>query len=373
MITYSWTPLSEDSTALLEQVCALHNAEARTHVGDAASLLTPRALLASAASPDMEIRVLVASEDGQVLGSAEVWAPLLENRQLGVVDLVVAPERRREGIGTALATEALAECQRMGRTTIDSYTSHRQDTLVPGGDTVNAGDEADGETQPAASISVPETTWRLPAEDPSVAFARSWGFRPALMERVSTLELFSPAADEFLAATPSSAPEGYRTVTYEDAAPEEHAEALCTLLSIFADDIPVGEATTESEIWTPERLRRTEERLRSQGRTTVDTLIIHEATGAVAAQTSYAWKKEQPHLVQQRGTVVAREHRGRGLGAIVKRANLAAARAAWPEGRVIVTENSDHNVHMLRINSAMGFAAAAADVAWRRTLDEERG
>jgi GNAT superfamily N-acetyltransferase len=65
---------------------------------------------------------------------------------------------------------------------------------------------------------------------------------------------------------------------------------------------------------------------------------------------------------------VLREHRGHGLGMLVKLVNLAALQRDHPGYPSVVTYNAEENRHMLSVNEALGFVPIGYEGAWKKTL-----
>jgi RimJ/RimL family protein N-acetyltransferase len=63
--------------------------------------------------------------------------------------------------------------------------------------------------------------------------------------------------------------------------------------------------------------------------------------------------------------MVLGDHRGHGLGSVIKRATTSLIQKEWPETQRIYTDNADQNTHMLRINTAMGFRRVGASIGWK--------
>jgi hypothetical protein len=59
--------------------------------------------------------------------------------------------------------------------------------------------------------------------------------------------------------------------------------------------------------------------------------------------------------IDQQATIVAPEHRGHRLGTLVKVALVRELQRAFPDKRVVHTENAETNAHMVAINEALGF------------------
>lgn len=152
-----------------------------------------------------------------------------------------------------------------------------------------------------------------------------------------------------------AAPAGYDLVQWRDRCPEELVEAFAIVCARMSTDAPQGEAIMEAQVWDVERVRRVEAAHVEQGRQTHITAVRRRGSGELAGYTALNWHPDQPVAAMQGGTLVLREHRGRGLGRWIKTTNLQAAGQRWPSMERIYTGNAEENAPMLRINRAMGY------------------
>ena len=88
------------------------------------------------------------------------------------------------------------------------------------------------------------------------------------------------------------------------------------------------------------------------------------------AQLKTGWHPQRAALVDQQGTAVRADHRGRGLGKWVKAAILLDLPTHNPQGRKVTTGNADENAAMLGINRALGFAPAFHRMEWQGQTTE---
>ncbi|MCB4208483.1 GNAT family N-acetyltransferase [Arthrobacter sp. UM1] len=354
MTEYRWLDFTAENPnpPELDGLCHVLTAPSELVWGDLTLPTTPELLQSRLKRPEQPLFLLAAVEaDGKVVGAGTLHLNEVENRDLAEIDVATALGREGRGIGSELFNRALERARDLGRTRIEAWTEHRPEGLT-------RDDDAD-------SAPLPETAWRLKRSDRAVRFALDRGLRPGLMQRVSSVRVReSERFRRFLAETPSEAPAEYELHTFEGGVPDELMEAVCGLFSSFSTEAPSGEMGWEAEVWTPERVRKAEEVALARKETLLSTIAVHRSTGEGAAFTAYGRFATAPHLLQQKITMSAPGHRGHGLGALVKRANAVAALELWPEAEAVQTDNADHNVHMLRINEAMGFETAGATVGW---------
>lgn len=280
----------------------------------------------------------LARENGEPVGIIRVEAPLLENTEIAMVDVSVAPHARRRGIGTALFAYAESRVRELGRTKIIATTL------------------ADVEGCP-------------PANPAGAAFVRALGFEPALPEIARQLviaDLDEANLDRMLTEAWAKAP-GYRTVQWFGTPSDDLIDDVAYLDGRLFQDAPMGDLDLEPEKVTAERVREREDSLTVRGRRTVHTGAVHEESGRLAAWTTICLDPEVDNgQAMQFITLVDPDHRGHRLGTIVKIENLRRARAEDPKLARITTWNAAANGYMISINEAMGFRPAWGMMEWQR-------
>ncbi|MGW4206503.1 GNAT family N-acetyltransferase [Lentzea sp. NPDC004789] len=240
-------------------------------------------------------RFAVAREAGQIVGYARAKVSEAEqNADLGLIIVVVRPEHRRQGIGTALlrAVPSLLN----GRTIVES--------------------------------------WGLTKGDEGERFATARGFR--IVTSMTTQRLA-------LAALPEVAelPSGYELATWRGTVPEEFVEAYVKGLNAVAD-APFGETALDHAFNTVESVRQD----------TADrwvVLLLHE--GEAAGVTVVELDPAVPAVATQLHTAVLPAHRGKGLGRLIKARMLHNLTGV----EEIYTRTSSENEHMLRVNHSLGY------------------
>lgn len=273
--------------------------------------------------------------DGAVVGHLELQIPLADNTHRAAVEILVHPESRRRGIGSALLDVA----ERAART-------ERREVM---------GAESDVATD---------------RDDPAAGFAARHGYTAEQTELRSDLEL--PIADGVLAATTAETDEhasGYEVLTSWDGIPDEWLADRAELSRRMSTDVPLGGLAITEENWDAERVRRNFATARAQGRRVVESVARHTATGRLVGYTTLAVASHTPHLAYQWDTLVLHEHRGRRLGLLLKAANLRALTAGLPGVRRVATWNARENEPMLRVNRALGFEVVGRLTEWQRKLD----
>ena len=219
------------------------------------------------------------------------------------VELLVDPERRRRGIGTALLESVVERCRELGVETL------RGEHLTPAG---------------AAFAS------RLGAVD---------------QQRVvrSLLDLRAGAEP--------SAPDGFRLLTWLGRVPDEHLSAYVRARAAM-DDAPDPEGM-DFPTATAEKVRASEESLARRGREMRLTVAM-AADGEIAAFTELRVSRGSTlGFTDDTGTVAT--ERGKGLARAVKLESLHRLRDDHPEIEVVTTRNAEENAVMRHLNESIGF------------------
>lgn len=255
----------------------------------------------------------VARRHGTVAGYAALCVPTVTGGgpvTARAVELVVAPEHRRHGLGRALLAAVRAEAVDLGASTL----------------------------------------WAGVLEPAGAAFAEHFGARTGNRLRTAALRL--PA--DLPAPAP---PAGYRLRSWVGAAPEEliasYARATDAMLdSPHDDDLP------DDEHWTPEYLRELEATVARRGQQNRVTVAV-DGTGEVAGYTSMRVGPEHGTVARTEDTAVVAAHRGRGLARAVKLESLRRLVADRPDVTAVLTGNDVTNKPMLAVNSVLGFREVA--------------
>jgi hypothetical protein len=94
----------------------------------------------------------------------------------------------------------------------------------------------------------------------------------------------------------------------------------------------------------------------------------HVPSGRLAGFTVLSVPPQRHRAPAQFATLVLREHRGHGLGMLLKLANLRFLLAERPGHPSITTFNAEENRYMLDVNEAMGYVPVSNESAWRKDL-----
>ena len=216
---------------------------------------------------------------------------------------------------------------------------------------------------------VPEGGQVLPgpdggAVDPTchnVRLARSLGLDLRIVYWLGYHDLTAPVEDleQLFSAANRPLAAGWTCHTIEGVPPEEWLEPIAAAKNRTLQDAPQGSIRYSGWGWDPARVASYHERLSRQHRVLL-TLVLDEEGHAVAL-TELSSPIERPAAMgQQLFTVVMPEHRGHGLGLLVKARNLLALKQAVPQTLGVVTMNAAANRHMLAVNEALGMCRTRA-------------
>ncbi len=335
-------------------VAELLNAQQREFWGNDDFFAPAQAQLAGRGSTATRRRELLAARtgtepDAAIVGVALLNLPLTDNLHTGTVNVVVAPEARRQGVGTALFTAAAKLAQDTGRRMLMAETDH----LAPAA-------PASGEV-PASLI----------PDDAAAGFASRLGFRLELVDRVSRLDLLEAGSDAgatVLDQARSAAGSGYELEFWQDACPEHLVDAYARLRQKMSTDAPLGGLELAEEAWDAARVREAEEKARDMDALVLVAAARHSASGELAGHTVLEVFRNNPAVVYQDDTLVLDSHRGNRLGMLLKAANLVRLREAVPEARRVYTWNAEENRYMLSINEQLGFRGIGYSGEWQKEL-----
>ncbi|GGS20327.1 GNAT family N-acetyltransferase [Actinokineospora fastidiosa] len=253
-------------------------------------------------------RMWLARLDGRAVGWARVYLPPDGNSHVAMTDMVVHPQARRLGVGTALLSTIL---RAVDRPVIEG-------PLLDGGD--------------------------------GALWAESLGLR-----RVhGIVEQRLEPGD---ARTDFPAPDGYHLRAWSDAAPDDLLHSYASARTAI-QDAPLGELAYREPDWTAERIRAEEAELRASGVTLHVVVALHG--DEVVGLTVVLVYPDTDGPAHQRDTAVVPAHRGKGLGVWMKAAMLRRL-----PGTRIATATGIENVHMRQVNERLGFTTLRTWLAVR--------
>ncbi|HEY2354340.1 MAG TPA: GNAT family N-acetyltransferase [Gaiellaceae bacterium] len=220
-------------------------------------------------------------------------------------EVLVHPESRRNGLGTALLERVVERCRELGVVTLRG--EHMTDAGAAFCTHVGAVDE----------------------------------------QRVVRSVLDLPAAE----LPEPQLPDGWHLVNWLDHVPDEHLDAFVRARAAM-DDAPAP-AGMDFPVYDAEKVRASEESLRLRNREMRLTVAMDD----VAEIGSFTELRHSAGSVlgftDDTGTVVA--HRGKGLARAVKLESLRWLRDDHPEIEVVTTRNAEENAAMRGINESVGF------------------
>lgn len=263
---------------------------------------------------------------GEPVASAVMYLPTVDNLTAATIELRVHPDHRRRGHARAFLSQLLEELTSLGR--------------------------------PRVFFEVPSPYPSGPG--PGEPLLREVGARPVLREIRRVVDL--PAQPD---AEPPAAPVGYRLVQWVDRVPDELVENMAYLMHRMSIDAPLEEMDWEPEVWDVARYRAKEATAGLRQRSRFATAVIHEETGNVVGFTDIGVSRVTPETGYQWETLVLTEHRGRGLGLLVKAHNHRLVRERSPSTRWINTWNAESNTWMVAVNELLGFVPMEYWTQWQ--------
>jgi GNAT superfamily N-acetyltransferase len=278
-------------------------------------------------------QTLLAAYDGEaIVGSAMQMFPVADNLAMSYADVTVPHQHRRRGIGSAL----LAEVEQRARAAGRAYVL--VEVLAPVG-----------------------------VVGPGELFAEARGYPVANREGIKVLDLTDHPDWAPLEQKVADRVGDYRIVEWGAFTPDEHIEAVCDALNVFVGMVPTGDIALEDTKFTPERLRRNEQRSVDVGRRRLVS-VAFAPDGTLVGYSDLFLQSYVDHWAQIGITMVLPEHRGRSLGLAMKLASHASLAAAVPTCTLVMTSNADVNDHMNAVNEAMGYRQVEDLIEVQKTL-----
>lgn len=294
-----------------------------------------------------------------IVAKGTAHLPLVDNDDTAEIWCAVAPEHRGRGLGSRLLERIETDLFAEGRTQLTSYCE------IP-----SAVRDSDHRGPHLAAESGLGT---LPSSLPEVAFLMRRGYSFKQLERCSVAQT-SPSrasalrtADEPSTTGADDAGEpdgGYVIETWQGSAPDNRLSQIAVLHQRMSTDVPGAEEFGEEQSWDAERVRVLDAQRSTNSEIINTALALHGETAA--GFTEVAHYQERPAIGWQGSTLVAREHRGHGLGARLKLANHRALAQNTNVERVY-TWNAVENSWMLAINDRAGFETWAWVGLWKKT------
>ena len=319
--------------------------------GEHAIVRTPEQLLVGLRAEEYLAKPVWLAHDGDFLvGSVRVRRPLDDGASSVFAQVAVEPSHRRRGIGTALLDEVLGYAHDVGATSLQSFVLHPADPTGP--------------VVPAATGS-----GGAPAANGETRFLLRHGFTLQQANLGSMLRLpVDEAAVDAVEQETAPRARDYDVLTWTAPTPDALVDDLALLRRRMSTDAPSADRDTTEEHWNAARVRHHDDVQAAAGRTVLYAGAVHRDTARLVAFTEL-WLDPDPRTTpDQLDTLVLREHRGHGLGLLVKIANLRRLQAERPLARVVKTFNAAENEPMLAVNRRLGFEPHMVSGAWQRRL-----
>lgn len=267
-------------------------------------------------------------DDARLVGVITVMLPMTDNRSLAMMRLEVHPDYRRRGIGSKLWEQARGFVRENGRTTALMSTS---DT-VPGG---------------------------VERSQSGKAFAKRHGFSLALQEEVwsASVTHLDPAVENELSERARLRAEGYELLRWTGTVPAEQREPMLRLDRMLLTEVPTGDIDFEEEQIDLQRSKDRAAFRQACGIELAQTAARDIESGLLVGHTMFMVYPEPATHAFQGITLIDKQHRGKGLGTLLKIENLRLLRHNYPRITEVETGTASENTAMNAINQKLGYAS----------------
>jgi GNAT superfamily N-acetyltransferase len=330
-------PVSPDDTASVAALVAIHNAAQRVDdpegLGWLAAVAAEELRYGWDLQPEEHFLYVPEGADLPVAALA-VDLPKRDNLHLFWLQLMVHPDHRRRGHGTAVMTEALRMAEEAGR----------------------------------------HTLWVEAVEDDLGArkFAERFGFAYASHDARRRQRL-ADVDQDVIARLFAEAEAAAADYTLERLLPPVPDAVLTQMVEVTAaiNDAPMGTLTFEDEVFDLRRLQDIETARARKGNRSYRMVARHRETGEIGGHTQVVVSPRRPHLGLQADTAVARAHRGHRLGLLLKIAMMRWLAEAEPQLELVETWNNADNRFMISVNELLGYRLSNTFATYELTLPAE--
>jgi GNAT superfamily N-acetyltransferase len=238
----------------------------------------------------------------------------------------VHPDHRRSGVGTGMLHGVLPTLREQGRSVVEG--------------------------------------WNIPADGIGERWAAGLGFTRTNATVAQQLLLAQTDPARWAVAVPA----GYRLLRWVGSAPEQHVESFACAQNAMHDS-PRGQVGLKVPLWTAQRVRADEEWARTNGTRRLVVAALHEASNEVVGFTEVELRAGRTDLAAINNTAVRSEHRGHGLGRVVKADQARWLRADYPGFTRVMTATAVDNHAMIKVNEQIGYTMAHARVVLSADLE----
>jgi GNAT superfamily N-acetyltransferase len=272
----------------------------------------------------------VAYDRDRLVANADLSIPKWDNTHLAWLDVVVHPDERRRGHGSALAEFVMERARQLGRTSMGA-------------------DGWDGESV--------------------YAFASRHGFKrkSAAIQRRQYVDLVDADVLRTLHEQAERAASAYDLVKIFGRTPADLLDAVAEV-SAAINDAPTDDLDIEDEVFPPERIQAYENAQLSRQQGLYRLVARHRESGELAGQTVVAVEGLRPQIGHQHDTSVVGAHRGHRLGLLLKTGMLTWLAEREPQLKTVDTWNAESNDHMIAINEQLGYRIMGRGVQFQRDL-----
>lgn len=269
-------------------------------------------------------------DDDRLAGLLQVHTSEWDNRHLAWLDLLVHPDLRGAGRGSALLAFAEARARRLGRTSIGlaGWDNPRTERF-------------------AARHDLPR--------------------RSAAIKRRQHLARLDRQALERMYVDAAAAASDYELLRIAGRTPEDLLDAVAEMTAAI-NDAPLDELEIEDEVYPVERIRAYESAQRARGMRLYRVIARHRRTGALAGHTVVVVESERPWIGHQHDTSVVKAHRGQRLGLRVKADLVRWLAGAEPGLATVDTWNMESNDFMIGVNERLGYEVLGRELQFQRDV-----